>query len=183
MFNLLISDTGEFTITLTVTNLEGLTDSTSIDLQFRMIGSRTIIIIPTNVAPQVQLHRPNGGELVRGTYEIQWGTYDPDGDPLTYKVSYSPNGGQTWIQLASEITKISYSWDSSMVEPGSNYLVRVEASDGVLTANDVSFAPFTVELELPPENNSESFFIPSFEIGVTLGALMALMGLVNRRNR
>ena len=167
-FNTRINDPGEYTITLTVTDEENMTDTMSIDLKVRT---------HMNNAPSVNLIQPNGGELIRSTYEIRWNATDPDWDNLVFNVRYSSNRGQTWTLLVNGLRITSYTWDSSMVEPGSNYLVRVEASDGKLTSEDDSDAMFTVERE------PDMFFIPSFEIGVAFGALMVLMGLVNRRKR
>ncbi|MFQ6125967.1 MAG: LamG-like jellyroll fold domain-containing protein [Candidatus Heimdallarchaeota archaeon] len=136
-----------------------------------------------NTAPSVQVIRPNGGEEVRTIYEIQWNATDLEGDPLTYTISYSPNGGDTWTQLASEVTGTSYHWDTSGVQVGENYLVKIEASDGRLTAEDCSDAPFTVEREIPTETRLKAFFVPSFRVVEVLGALFVLLDLGKRRKR
>lgn len=136
---------------------------------------------PVNTAPTVQVIRPNGGERVRGTYEVRWEANDPDGDALTFTISYSPNGGQTWTQIASGVTGTSYQWDTSAVQVGANYLIKVEASDGTFTADDRSDAPFIIERE--PETETEGVFIPSFGIIEAIGAIGVLVGLGWRRKK
>ena len=136
---------------------------------------------PTNTAPTVLVIRPNGGERIRGTFEIQWSANDPDGDTLTFTISYSTNTGQTWTQLTSGVTGTSYQWDTSGVQVGENYLIKVEASDGSLTIEDRSDAPFTVEREAPTETRSEAIFVPSFKVVEVLGALLVLLGLGKRQ--
>ncbi|MEM3641257.1 MAG: hypothetical protein QXH37_04990, partial [Candidatus Bathyarchaeia archaeon] len=46
-------------------------------------------------SPVVNIDFPNGGESLNigGNYTISWNAYDPDGDELSYLVSYSKNGG------------------------------------------------------------------------------------------
>ncbi|MFX0201127.1 MAG: ABC transporter substrate-binding protein, partial [Candidatus Hodarchaeota archaeon] len=140
-------------------------------------------IRPTNTAPTVCIIRPNGGECISGTYEIHYVAEDPDGDLLTFTISYSPNGGQTWTQVASGVRETSYRWDTSAVEAGANYLVKVEAMDGIHTTVDTSDATFTVELESPPETSQDTIFIPSFQVGEALGALLVIGGLGLRKRR
>ena len=135
----------------------------------------------TNTAPTVLVLRPNGGERVRGMFEIQWSANDPDEDPLTFTISYSPNEGQTWTQIAREVTEPSYMWDTSGVQVGTTYLIKVEASDGVLRVEDRSDAPFTVEREVLTETRSEALFVPSFRVVEGLGALLVLLGLGKRQ--
>jgi len=136
-----------------------------------------------NTTPIVLVLRPNGGERVRVIYEIQWSATDLEGDPLTYTISYSPNGGDTWTLLASEVTGTSYQWDTSGVQVGENYLIKIEASDGRLTTEDCSDYKFAVERETHTATRSETFFVPSFRVLEALGALLVLLGLGKRQRR
>jgi len=135
----------------------------------------TTTVLP-NMAPTVRVLRPNGGEQIYGMYEIQWSANDPDGDTLTFTLSYSPNGGQTWTLIASGVTETSYTWDTSMVQVGDNYLIEVGASDEALSAVDQSDAPFTIARETPT-TSPKSSFIPSFGLVEALGAILTLLGL------
>lgn len=111
------------------------------------------------VGPTVELLTPNGGEEVDigSGMQVSWTANDPDSDNLTYFVSYSEDGGETWIPVASNLTSTEYAWSTAGVAPTAECLVKVMATDGFNTAEDVSDAVFgmvdsdhpltTVELE------------------------------------
>ncbi|MHA2296655.1 MAG: NosD domain-containing protein [Candidatus Hodarchaeales archaeon] len=89
---------------------------------------------------------PNGGEIIEGTINIRWlPANDTLGHEIKYTVYYSTNGGSTWIITAEELTETSYSWDTTKVLDGSDYLVMVIAScsEGLLSG-DISDALFTI---------------------------------------
>jgi hypothetical protein len=100
--------------------------------------------------PTVQVLAPNGGDNWDGPLAVSWSGSDPDGDPLSYSVLYSPNGGVSWVPLAAQTTLTTLTADSGYLAGGELGLVKVRASDGFQTAEDVSDAPFTVPRK-PPE--------------------------------
>jgi hypothetical protein len=90
--------------------------------------------------PVVTLMAPTGGESLgkNESFTIKWKASDPDGDPLTYSVYYSPDGGATYMPLETAITKTELHW-GSMVAPGSTAaIIKVEASDGFNLGTAVS---------------------------------------------
>jgi len=114
-------------------------------------------------------------------YKIKWSATDPDGDALTFTLSYSPNGGQTWTLIASGMTEMSYSWDTSLVKVGDNYLLKVGASDEELTATDQSDAPFSIEQKT--ETSAGVGFVPSFGIVEGICAIFILTWLMRRERQ
>jgi hypothetical protein len=80
----------------------------------------------------------------RSLYNISWEACDADGDELAYTVLFSSDGGGNWQTLGLDLTTKSFNWNVSELTPGNNYLVKVIASDGVNTKEDLSDAPFTV---------------------------------------
>ena len=102
--------------------------------------------VVTSNPPTVKITFPNGGETLRAgnNYTITWEALDLDGDPLTYMVAYSQDGGKTWIPIAFDINQTYYVWDTSKLKGGTNYLVKVIATDGVNTGEDISDHPFSV---------------------------------------
>ena len=101
-------------------------------------------IPPTLSTTTVTVVSPNGGEVWYDIQTITWTATNLQGDPLTYTVFYSPNGGQTWIQLATGLAELSFLWDTTTVEDGTSYLIKVEASDGTHTGVDISNGPFEI---------------------------------------
>ncbi|MEW5766299.1 MAG: Ig-like domain-containing protein [bacterium] len=102
-------------------------------------------------APVVELLSPNGREYWQGVQNIEWTAYDVDGDHPTYTVSYSPDRGGHWYEISPlDITeeeggRFSASWDTKTVPDGVNYLIKVKASDGVLTGSDQSNQTFMID--------------------------------------
>ncbi|MHA1227187.1 MAG: hypothetical protein ACTSR2_09010 [Candidatus Hodarchaeales archaeon] len=99
---------------------------------------------------------PNGGETLNGTVYIQWmASNDSLGHTVTYTVSYSPDGGTSWVILVSGLTTTHYDWDTNIVENGVNYLIQVNAScsEG-LWELDTSDETFTIHNEVPTTSTS-----------------------------
>ena len=69
---------------------------------------------------------PNGGETLVGTIPIQWtASSDSHNHIITYSVYYSADGGGNWILLVSALTVTNYAWDTTEVENGVIYLIKV----------------------------------------------------------
>jgi len=100
----------------------------------------------TSYAPSIEVLSPNGGEFLMAGLNctVTWNASDLDGDPLAYTIAYSYDSGESWIPVATDVEGNSYVWNTSLLEDGSNYLVRVIATDGVNTGEDVSDNVFTV---------------------------------------
>jgi hypothetical protein len=95
-------------------------------------------------SPVVTVDYPNGGEtLVIGKkVTVTWKANDLDNDPLWYSVSYSTDG-INWIPLAFHLTDLSYNWDTTGLQKGDNYKVRIMVTDGINTASDESDGGFS----------------------------------------
>jgi hypothetical protein len=125
-------------------------------------------------APTVTLFSPNGGESwpPYSQQAITWKGDDADNDPLHYVLQYSPDNGDTWQALATDLTGTSYTLDVSTIPGGEQALLRVIASDGVNTAQDESDATFTVA-DKPPE---VGIFSPAAGSVHSPGTLLSLEG-------
>jgi hypothetical protein len=105
-------------------------------------------------APAVQLLWPNGGETLQSPAVVRWEAADEDGDTLTFHLLYSPDAGANWQAIALDVLGRAYTLtagaDGAGWLPGSTQaLMRVIASDGVLTGRDDSDRPFTVAGRAP----------------------------------
>jgi len=100
--------------------------------------------------PQVTVVSPNGGEVLSGDQiVVSWTASDPDGDPLTFNVQYSPDNGATWEMVAQNLTGNSATLDAANFVAGGQGRVRVWASDGIHSAYDESDATFTIPNRVP----------------------------------
>jgi hypothetical protein len=80
---------------------------------------------------------------------VTWTAGDLDGDPLHFALSYSTDGGASWIPAGVDLTGTQHALDVSLLPGGTSVLLRISATDGVNTTNDVSDAPFTVGRKAP----------------------------------
>ena len=112
-----------------------------------VIGEGTTDIVSRTVsihAPSVTVESLNGGERIDVPTTVSWSATDQDDDDLTFAVLYSSDGGATWSALVTGLATQSYEWDISGLSLGNSYLVKVMATDGFNTGQDVSDAPFAI---------------------------------------
>jgi parallel beta-helix repeat protein len=113
--------------------------------QFSLVSSPSIhyLLLPI-------ISTPIGGELLSDDVVIYWNTaVDTWGHNVNYNVYYSPDEGTTWIPLATSITSTSYTWDTTIVTSGTDYMLKVNA---------------TCTEELPIEYTSDIFELHNDEI-------------------
>ncbi|MGB3340708.1 MAG: S8 family serine peptidase [bacterium] len=83
--------------------------------------------------PDVTLSSPQGGQTyVSSPLSIEW-TSSAYGSAIidTTWLEYSPDQGQTWVEIASGQNVTSpYSWDIGSLTNGPNYIVRITVCDG-----------------------------------------------------
>jgi hypothetical protein len=129
-----------------------------------MAGTKSIVIasasralitrtVSTNV-PTVTLQAPTGGVTVTGSTLIaSWTASDADGDPLTFSLDYSTDGGNTWNPLSGQILSTTVTLDLTRLAGTTQGKFRVWVSDGVNTATDVTDGVFGVENKAPQINS------------------------------
>ncbi|MCL6580024.1 MAG: carboxypeptidase regulatory-like domain-containing protein [Firmicutes bacterium] len=102
-----------------------------------------------HLPPVVDLLAPRGGELWTGTNTVSWTASSPQGFALVFDLEASPDGGATWLPVATGVTGLSYAWDTSGFPDSASYLFRVTARDGTTSASAVSPGTFTVDNSPP----------------------------------
>jgi hypothetical protein len=97
----------------------------------------------SRTAPSVVITIPGVGAAVQtvdGKVRVEWRGMDADGDTLLYTVVYSPNGGETWLDVVFEQTETAI--DVPVDERGSQHLVKVIVTDGTRSREAiVRFSP------------------------------------------
>lgn len=99
-------------------------------------------------APRVTLIGPEEGTYVKGRQSIAWKADDADGDPLTFSVWYSADGGKSWVPLQIGLTGFSADVDFDLVPFSDDAVLRVLASDGVNTTEARSGGRFSAGRKL-----------------------------------
>jgi hypothetical protein len=141
--------------------LKGLT-GTSLDWGTLLEVKHTNIAVENYFAPTIQVTAPNGGESFdwESPVTITWTAADrnvdeaPYDEILGFSVEVSNNSGTTWKVIVFGTTLKTATWNPSSayygLPPGSTFLVRVNVTDGMYTASDVSDATFTLTYTTPP---------------------------------
>ena len=126
----------------TVPEIEGMTHIQIQDEVGNVLGERAV----TSNAPEVKVLTPDAGEDIPAgsEYDICWSGLDQDGDTLKYFLSVSSDGGENWIPLIMETEGTCHSWNTSGLAQGTKYLVKVIATDGINSGEDISDSPFSI---------------------------------------
>jgi len=97
--------------------------------------------------PRVEVAGPEQGEVVSGVYLVGWTAHDPDGDDTALKIDlyYSSDNGENWTLIASGLANSgSYPWDTTGLESGDRYVLKVVATDPDALAGEGISSSFTV---------------------------------------
>ncbi len=101
------------------------------------------VTVNPNLPPNVTVISPNGGEILQNQIFIAWTASDELDMDLTFSVYYW--NGHSWVNLVHDITVTTYQWDTTSVVDRSDYMIRVNASDGFLMGGDDTDAPFAID--------------------------------------
>ncbi len=123
---------------------------------------------------------PNGGENLYNTVILYWNSaIDISDHPISYSVYYSPDNGNNWELIASNLISTSFSWDTSSLPPLTTYLIKVVAqcSEG-LTTEDISDGTFRI-VNFITESSSSSSDHSAF--GFTLISIFTVLPVIIRK--
>jgi hypothetical protein len=144
-----------------------------------LLASQTISANP----PAVTLLEPNGGERwYRGASKlVHWSGQDPDGDSLSYGLWISNDSGLTWSPLTIDLTTTEFKLETALLQPGDSYLIKVRATDGVQTAEDVSDQVFSLQLERTVP--MQTLVVVGIGAAVLVGMVLLITALVQFAKR
>ncbi len=109
----------------------------------------------------VHVLSPNGGEVISGTYTITWEDSSALGAPLTVDIAYSPDNGETWHDIVTELPDQGYyEWNTIGLPDGTRYRIRVTVHDTVAVGEDVSDTTFIIN---NPGNGAPDVILYSFD--------------------
>lgn len=114
--------------------------SIRIEREGRVLASRTA----SAAAPAVDITAPLDRAGISGATKVTWTGGDADGDPLTYTVLFSIDGGTSWKVLALDTTDTELDVTQEDLGFTTNGSMRVIANDGFRSTADT-----TVEITVP----------------------------------
>jgi len=112
----------------------------------------------------ITLNYPTGGELISSWCNISWSCTEE----LDYRIYFSPNNGSSWTVLVDSVQNTSYLWDTTQVNDGTNYLVRIASittgQPGAVLSNDTFTIRNNIQQLVPPGSYTYNFQDVSIEI-------------------
>jgi hypothetical protein len=113
--------------------------------------------------PVIEVVEPKEFSEFRGPFRLSWEASDTDGDPLTFSVLFSNNGGETWETLAAGLDGDHIDLDGAQL-PGGESLLKVLANDGFWSTAGNS-QPFVISQHPPTASivspDPGAFFYPT----------------------
>lgn len=106
------------------------------------------------------------------TQALAWGGSDPDGDPLSYSVLYSHDGGSSWQLLATGLEGQSLEVNVDAMAGGRDTRFFVVATDGLNAARSEPSVP----IEIPNKPPVPTILNPPDGLRVPAGSLVVLRG-------
>src|SRR3989344_4565782 len=111
-----------------------------------ILQNSTTILAQRNVSdntPVVEINSSINGQSFNDDFVVKWNASDADDDNLTYSVLLSDDGGNNFTTVALDINQTNLTIKNSLLNNGSEYVVKVLATDGVRTGvamNNLSFS-------------------------------------------
>jgi len=119
--------------------------------------------------PSINITYPQGGENLQSKFNITWNATDADGDNVYYAVLISDDGGGNYTTLDIDLNQTYYELNPDDFDGGTNYMIKVLATDGVNTGSNVSNT-FTLVPQLNINSLSASPSPQGFGENVTITA-------------
>ena len=129
----------------------------------------------------VRLLTPDGGEVIQSgsNYLISW---EAISKAVTFKLTYSMDGGQTWKRIADDILTTTHEW--SVPPPKNNRrecFVKVTGYDakGNRVGVDRSHAPFTIEVARVVSPQEEDVWLAGNSYDITWSTFKTVAPVTN----
>lgn len=138
------------------------------------------VTITFNLAPNLSLGYPKGGETITGAVNISWAADDPDGDALRFAILLLDGSNTTRLTWDLPADTMRWEWNTLAVQNGT-YRVAVVAEDGnieiPITVNATS-GNFTVFHPPPPNHPPEAALLepPDRAVVTTAGVTLKWTG-------
>ncbi|MFW9780304.1 MAG: BMP family ABC transporter substrate-binding protein [Candidatus Heimdallarchaeota archaeon] len=127
---------------------------------------------------------PTGGTLtLKDEVTIEWtASSDTFGHSLAYSVLYSTDSGATWIEIASGMASLHYTWDLTAISNGTIILLKVQATDSIgFISETLSSSPFTIKTPLLTGTTTTTAISSGWHVLMGLLGVLAMLLLRQRK--
>jgi hypothetical protein len=104
-------------------------------IALRHQGHELASLTVSSQAPSLRILTPSANAKWNGSNTITWSASDPKGNPLSYLVQYSADGGTSWLPMEEDLKQPQFTFDTAEIQAGPNTYFRVLATNGVTTAS------------------------------------------------
>lgn len=118
-------------------------DITRVSLFRRGTPSAELAALIPGDPPALSFSTPRAGDVWEGKQTINWSAAPRSGEPLTYMLLYSSDGGTTWLPLGVDLKEPRFELDTSQIAGGTGVSFRVIASSGLNSAS-VDVGPISI---------------------------------------
>ncbi len=109
------------------------------------VAQRSVMLKEYVPPVSINLLYPTAG-VIGGIIPIQWNASSSTGSKLTIKIEYKNETGE-WKTIADNLANNGiYYWDSTGLEKGKNYIIKVTATDEEGNNASAESAPFTISM-------------------------------------
>ncbi|MHA1908155.1 MAG: right-handed parallel beta-helix repeat-containing protein, partial [Candidatus Thorarchaeota archaeon] len=106
--------------------------------------SRIHFMLPATISS------PTTGSDYPSDITVTWSSaFDSDGHSITYDLYYSNNSGSNWYSLATGLTNNSLYWNTTTLSEGTEYQVRIVASDTIGSSQTSETGLFSIDPQAP----------------------------------
>lgn len=156
-----------------------------------LIAEAITNFVPINIdhiLSSPQIINPSNTYTYSDNITIQWSpAIDNCYYSVFYNISYSNDGGSNWIFLVSGINSNTYNWDTTLLENGANYSLKIDAfSSGGLVSTTILNGSFSI-INIAPKPFLEDFpFLELFFvlfIAIEIITLNFLVKLIRKKQK
>lgn len=112
--------------------------------------SNNAVVLTRNVTPNtpsVNITTSLQNAVFESLFNISWSASDADNDTLAYAVLISADNGSSWTTLDFDLNETYFTLDNAWFSYGTQYKIKILATDGVNTGTATSNGTFTI---VPP---------------------------------
>ena len=154
-----------YLIRINATSEDGLISTEESDATFTLQAHT--LSIPT-------IMYPSGGETLVGVIPINWEEcIDSWCCSISYSVYYSADNGVNWVQLATGLTQLSYSWNTESVDDGDEYVVKVTSNGGYNMQQEFVSGVFSIDNVKNGKNGPDPLILSLIIGGIVGGVVVA----------